>query len=163
MDQAAIINETAWVAISFVIFIVLVWKRAGAMLTGMLDKRTEQIRNTLAEAEQLRNEAQDELKKYQKLSREANKEAERITADALAAAEKIRENAEKAAELSIERKQSQATAKIKAMEAEAVEELRSRAAELAVAAAGDLIAGKLNKKKNAELIKKDIASIRKAG
>ena len=157
------LDESVWVAISFVIFIALVGRRAASMVAGMLDKRSDEIRTTLDEAKKLRTEAQDELKKYQKLSREANREAERITADALSAAETIRKNAEKAAELAIERKQTQATAKIKAMETEAVAELRARAAELAVAAAGDLITAKLDKKKGSELVKKDIDSIRKAG
>ena len=59
------------------------------------------------------------------------------------------------------RDRQQATAKIKAMEAEAVAELRARAAELAITAAGELITSKLDDKSGTEIIRKDIASIRK--
>lgn len=155
------INEGVWVALSFVVFVALVWKRAGSALAEMFDKRAEDIRNTLDEAQKLREEAQAELTKYQKLNREATNQAEQITANALAAAEVIRENAEKAAQASIKRKEQQATAKIKALEAEAVAELRARAAELAITAAGELITDKLDDEAGIALVKKDIEAIRK--
>jgi F-type H+-transporting ATPase subunit b len=158
---APMINEGVWVALSFIAFVALVWKRAGSALSAMFDKRADDIRKALDAAHQLREEAQAELTKYQKLNREAMQEAEQITANAVAAAEVIREKAEENAKAAIARKQQQATAKIKAMEAEAVAELRARAAELAITAAGELITSKLDDKSGTEIIRKDIASIRK--
>ena len=67
-------------------------------------KRTEEIKSTLDEAKSLREEAQAELKKYQRLHREASDEAEKITANAIAAAEKIRTDAEAAAAAAISMK-----------------------------------------------------------
>ena len=162
-ENGPLINEGVWVAISFVVFVALVWKKAGAALGTTLDQRTEEIKATLDEAKTLRDEAQAELKKYQRMHREASDEAEQITANALAAAEKIRSDAEAAAEASIKRKEDQATAKIKAMEAEVVGELRTRAAELATAAATDLIKANLDKDASAKLIKSDIDKIKKLG
>lgn len=161
--HAPLINEGVWVAISFVVFVALVWKKAGAALAAMFDSRADEIRSTLEEARTLRDEAQAELNKYQKLNREAASEAEQITANALAAADSIRENAAKAAEASIKRKEEQAAAKIKAMEAEVVNELRQRAAVLATAAAGALIADKLDDKSGKDLMRKDIEQIKKIG
>ncbi|MGC6484785.1 MAG: ATP synthase F0 subunit B [Candidatus Puniceispirillales bacterium] len=161
--HAPMINEGVWVALSFVVFVALVWKRAGSAMATMFDKRADEIRSTLEEARTLRDEAQNELKKYQKLNREAAAEAEQITANALAAAESIRDNAAKAAEASIKRKEDQAAAKIKAMEAEVVAELRERAAELATAAAASLITTKLDDKSGQDLIRKDIEQIKKIG
>ncbi len=162
-ENGPLINEGVWVAISFVVFVGLVWKKAGAALGTMFDQRADEIKTTLDEAKSLREEAQAELKKYQRMHREAADEAETITANALAAAEKIRTNAEAAAEAAIKRKEDQATAKIKAMEAEVVGELRSRAAELATAAAADLIKGKLDNDAASKLIKADVAQIKKLG
>jgi F-type H+-transporting ATPase subunit b len=162
-ENAPLINESVWVAISFVVFVALVWKKAGTALSAMFDRRAEEIKTTLDEAKSLRDEALAELNKYQRLNREAVDEAEKITANALAAAEKIRANAEKAAEAAIKRKEEQATAKIKAMEDEVVSELRSRAAELATAAAAELISDKLDKGAAAKLIKSDIGKIKKLG
>ena len=129
----------------------------------MLDKRAEEIKSNLDEARTLRDEAQAELQKYQKLSREAADQAEQITSNALAAAEKIREDAEKAAEAAIKRKEDQAAAKIKAMEAEVVSELRNRAAELATVAAGELIKSNLDEKAAVSLVKSDIENLKKLG
>ena len=145
-ENGPLINEGVWVAISFVAFVGLVWKKAGSALSEMLDKRAEDIKTNLDEARSLREEAQAELKKYQKLSREAADQAEQITANAMAAADKIRQDAEKAAAASIQRKEDQAAAKIKAMESEVVAELRHRAAELATAAAAELIKEKTSEK-----------------
>lgn len=161
LENSPLINESAWVAISFVVFVALVWKKAGAALSGMFDKRAEDIKTTLDEAKSLREEAQAELKKYQRLHREAADEAEKITSNALAAAEKIRSDAEAAAAASIKRKEDQAAAKIKATEAEVVRELRHRAAELATSAAAELIKDKLGKDASAKLVKSDIARIKK--
>lgn len=159
--DAPMINEGVWVALSFVVFVALVWKKAGAAMADMFDKRADDIRKNLEEAQQLREEAQAELTKYQKLNRDATAQAEQITANAIAAAEMIRENAAKAAEASIKRKEQQAAAKIKAMETEAVAELRARAAELAITAASDLIEKNLDGKAGLDLVKKDIEQISK--
>ena len=162
-ENGPLINEGVWVAISFVVFAGLVWKKAGSSLGGMLDKRAEDIKNNLDEARSLRDEAQAELKKYQKLSREAADQAEQITANAMLAADKIRQDAEVAAAAAIKRKEDQAEAKIKAMEAEVIAELRNRAAELATAAAGDLIKAQLDDKSAIALIQSDVENIKKLG
>ena len=162
-ENGPLINEGVWVAISFVVFVALVWKRAGAALAAMFDQRAEEIKTTLDEAKNLREEAQAELKKYQRMNREAADQAEQITANAMAAAEKIRTDAEAAAAAAIKRKEDQATAKIKAMEAEVVNELRGRAADLAVSAAAELIKDKMDKDASAKLIKSDIDQMKKLG
>jgi F-type H+-transporting ATPase subunit b len=156
-----LLNENLWVALSFVVFVALVWKKAGTALGSMFDKRAEEIKTNLDEARSLREEAQAELNKYQRMNREAADDAEKIVANAKKAAEKIRADAEVAAEASIMRKEEQATAKINALQAEVVGELRSRAAELATAAAAVLISGKLDKKASATLVKSDVDKIRK--
>jgi len=162
-SHAPLINEGVWVAISFVVFVALIWKRAGSALAEMFDKRASEIRSNLEEAQRLREEAQAELKKYQRMNREAAEEAEKITANALAAADTIRSNAEKSAEAAIKRKEEQAAAKIKTMEAEVVASLRNRAAELATRAATDLITSKMDKETSIKLVKSDIGKINKIG
>ena len=43
-------DETAWVAIAFVIFIALVWRKGSKAITGILDSRSLLIENELKEA-----------------------------------------------------------------------------------------------------------------
>jgi F-type H+-transporting ATPase subunit b len=157
------IDESAWVAIAFVVFIAFVWKKVGASMAAMFDQRTEEIRKTLDDARRLRDDAQAELTKYQRLNREALEQAEQITDNAKVIADKIRDDAAAAAEVAIKRKQDQAEIKIKAIEAEVIAELRNRAAELSTAAAGALIKEKLDGNAAIKLVKSDIDRIKKLG
>ena len=83
-------DESAWVALGFIIFIAIVWRKVGSALSDLLDNRVNKIKNELAEAETLRIEAEKELKKFQVMQNEAVEDAKRIIADAHEAAERIR-------------------------------------------------------------------------
>ncbi|MBT6256771.1 MAG: F0F1 ATP synthase subunit B [Alphaproteobacteria bacterium] len=154
------IDESLWVAISFGVFVALVWKKAGSAISAALDKRTEDIRKNLDEAKALREEAQVELQKYQRLQREASDQAAAIISNAEKAAFQIEENAKVSAEASIKRRKDQAESKIKALESEAMAEIRNRAAELATAAAASIISDNMDKAASNKLLKSDIASIK---
>ena len=154
------IDESLWVAISFGVFVALVWKKAGSAISSALDKRTEDIRKNLDEAKSLRDEAQNELRKYQRLQREATDKAAEIIANAEKAALQIEENAKTSAEASIKRRKAQAESKIKALEAEAMAEIRTRAAQLATSAAAHIISENMDKAAADKLLKADIASIK---
>jgi F-type H+-transporting ATPase subunit b len=155
-----LINESLWVALSFGVFVALVWKKAGSAISAALDKRSEDIRNNLDEAKTLREEAQNELQKYQRLQREATDQAKEIIANAEKAALQIEEAAKKNAEASIKRRKDQAEAKIKALEAEATQDIRNRAAQLATAAAADLIRENMDQVAANNLLTADIEAIK---
>ena len=74
MDQE-IVLESIWVAVGFVVFVVLIWRKVGAALGSMLDERSEKISNELKEAAALRDDALEELQVYRRLHREAAAEA----------------------------------------------------------------------------------------
>ena len=74
----AALNESTFVAIGFTLFVILVWRKAGSAIGGMLDERTKKIEAELAEAQALREEAAAELQKFQRLAREAADEAKTI-------------------------------------------------------------------------------------
>ncbi len=56
MDQE-IVLESIWVAVGFIVFIVLVWRKVGAEVGGMLDRRSKKISSELKEAAALRDDA----------------------------------------------------------------------------------------------------------
>ena len=147
-----IVWESVWVAVGFVIFVALVWKRVGNVLNTMLDDRSARIKADLDEARTLREEALDELHQFQRLHREAAEEAKAILKNAEATAERIRENAEATAKETIKRREQQATAKIRAAETAMINELREKAASLAVASAAQIITSKLDDKAGLALI-----------
>ena len=76
--EHGIVLESVWVAVGFVVFVALVWRKVGAALGGMLDERSAKIRADLDEAQALRDEALAELKNYQRLHLEAANEAKAI-------------------------------------------------------------------------------------
>ncbi len=146
------LDEGAWVAIGFVIFVVLAWKQASAALGSMLDSRSDKIRSELDEARKLHDDAKAELENFRKLKAEAEQEAQTILANAKAAAERIRENAAMRAEETIARREAQAKAKITAAENALISELRQKASELAVTAARQVITDKLDSKASLALV-----------
>jgi len=159
--EDGIVMESVWVAVAFVFFVVLVWKKAGAVLANMLDERSEKIRTDLEEAKTLRDAAINELQNYQRLHREAADEAKAIIKNAEITAERIRETAEKNTNDAVKRREAQATAKIKAAEANMVAELRERAATLAVATATEIITSKMDKDASLAMIDEAAAEIEK--
>ena len=146
------LDEGAWVALGFAIFVILVWKKAGAALREMLDARSDKIRTELEEAEALRKEAKAQLDSFKGMKKEAEEEAKNIIANANLAAKRIRENAAAKAEENIARREAQAAEKIKASEAAMVGEIKAKTAHLAAQAARQIITDKLDEKTALQLI-----------
>lgn len=153
------LDEGAWVALGFAIFVILVWKKAGAALREMLDARSDKIRTELEEAEALRKEAKAQLDSFKGLKKEAEEEAKNIIANANLAAKRIRENAAAKAEENITRREAQAAEKIKASEAAMVGEIKAKTAHLAAQAARQIITDKLDEKTALELIDQSVEQI----
>ncbi len=160
MEQGLVL-ESVWVAIGFIVFVALVWRKVGAILVGMLDERSEKIGSDLKEAATLREEALKELQTYQRLHREASEEVKVILQSAEATAQRIRETAEKDTIAAVKRREQQTEAKIKAAEASLIIELRERAAALTVATASEIITNKLDKKVSLALVDSAAANIEK--
>jgi len=152
-------DEGMWVALGFILFVILVWKKAGAALSQTLDTRSAAIKAELDEARKLNEDAKAELDALKGLKSEAEREAKTIIANAKAAAERIRETAAQKAEETVARREAQAAAKIEASEAAIVSELRAKAATLAVNAARDLIAEKLDEDASLKLVEKAVDQI----
>ena len=50
-------DETAWVAVAFILFFVLVWKKGKKAILSLLDERSSLIEKELNEAKSLKEEA----------------------------------------------------------------------------------------------------------
>ena len=153
------LDEGAWVALGFAIFVILVWKKAGAALREMLDARSDKIRTELEEAEALRKEAKAQLDSFKGMKKEAEEEAKNIIANANLAAKRIRENAAAKAEENIARREAQAAEKIKASAAAMVGEIKAKTAHLAAQAARQIITDKLDEKTALQLIDQSVEQI----
>ena len=149
-----------WVAVSFVGFVALViYLGAPKMIAKALDERAEGIRSELDEARRLREEAQNLLAEYQRKQRDAEAEAEGIVAQAQHEAELLAAEARQKLKETLARRTKLAEDKIAQAEAQAIKDVRSRAADVAIEAAGKLIADELSKDKAAGLIDDSIKGL----
>lgn len=150
-----------WVLLAFVIFVGLLWKKIAAAFVGMLDARTEKIRQELDEAQRLREEAQSLLASYQRRQRDAQKEAEEIIAHAREEAERLRRQAAADLESSLKRREAQALDRIGQAEAAAMHEVRSLTVDLAIAASRKLLSENLPQSQQDALVAQAIAELPK--
>lgn len=150
-----------WVAISFVVFVFLVWKKAKVAILGALDARAEKIRAELDEAQRLREDAQSALAAYQRRQRDALKEAEAIIAHAREEAARIRAQAAAELEAALKRRESQAVDRIAQAEAAAVNEVRHLTVDLAMQASRKLLTEGITAKQADALIDQSIAELPK--
>jgi F-type H+-transporting ATPase subunit b len=127
------------VAVAFVIFVVLVLWKGMAKITVGLDKRADQIRAQLDEAQKLREEAQATLAGYQRQQRDALAEAEEIISHAKEEAERMKVDAAATLATTLKRREEQAVDRIAQAEAKALQDVRNQAVDLAIAATGMLI------------------------
>ena len=145
-------DPTFWVAIALVVFIALIFKPTGRMASKGLDERADKIKAELDEAERLRKEAQDLLAQYQRKQRDAAGEAQSIIDHAKKEAERMDREGRERLKASLERREKLAADRIAMAEAKAIEQVRSRAVEVAIAAAGSVLASSLSADKANALI-----------
>jgi len=153
-------DETAWVAIAFVIFIGLVWRKASKAITGILDSRSLLIENELNEAKSLKEEALEELRKSLQSQKNISNEAEKIIKDAQDAAKKIREDANVSCSEIIKRREEQAKQKIMALETEAVNNIKKITGSIIIESSKVFIESNLDKKENNNIISKSSNQIK---
>ncbi|PWC87355.1 F0F1 ATP synthase subunit B [Azospirillum sp. TSO5] len=150
-----------WVAIAFVIFVALVWKKASAAIGTMLDGRAERIRSELDEAERLHKDAQALLNGYQSRLADAQKEAEAVLAHAREEAARLRSQAGSDLEASLKRRETQAMDRIAQAEAAALAEVRNLTVDIAIGASKRVLSGGLPAAQADKLIEQSIGELPK--
>lgn len=137
-------DPTAWVALSFVVFVVAAFIFGRKSVTSGLDAKIDGIRKEIATAEDLRNQAQALLADYQKKQSAASEEAGKIISQAKTQAEQLRKNAEADFTSTMERKEEMLKERILRMEESAMDDIRRYAADLAISATTQIIAQKMD-------------------
>lgn len=134
-------NTNFVVLLGFLVFVgILVWKKVPALLGGMLDQRAAQIKADLDEARALREEAKALLASYEKKQKEVQEQSARIIASAKDEAEAAAKAAKADLALSITRRMTAAGEQIASAEAAAIAQVRNQAINVAIAAAGEVLA-----------------------
>jgi F-type H+-transporting ATPase subunit b len=149
--------------VNFGLLIYLLQAVAYRPILRILDERAERVRQSLAEAERVREEArrnqedltarrQEALRQAQEIVTRANQAAERIHQDALADARRAADEflARSRAEIDRERQQ-------------AVAEIRAQMADLALAAASRVVRRSLSQPEHYRIVEEALAEAEKAG
>lgn len=153
-------NTDFIVTLAFLLFVgILVWFRVPQIVGGLLDKRAEGIRNDLAEARRLREEAQEIYASYERRQREVKTQADEIVANAKREAVLEAEKAKKALQLSIERRLKAAEEQIASAEGDAVRAVRDRAIQTAISAATEILGKQATAEQRAAGIDKAIDDV----
>ena len=153
-------DETAWVAIAFILFFVLVWKKGKEAILSLLDNRSSLIEKELNEAKSLKEEALEELRLALQNKKNVSDEAENIIKDAKETANKIQEEANLKSLEMIRRKEEQAKQKILSLEAESIKSIREVTSRIVIESSKTYIKQKLDSKENVNLISKSSEKIK---
>ena len=153
-------DETAWVAIAFILFFVLVWKKGKEAILSLLDERSSLIEKELNEAKSLKEEALEELRLALQNQKNVSDEAEDIIKDAKETANKIQEEANLKSLEMIKRKEEQAKQKILSLEAESIKKIRDVTSRIVIESSKIYIKEKLDGKENVNLISKSSEKIK---
>ena len=81
-----------WVAAAFIVFVAVIFNPVRKILTSSLDKQINEIKNSLEDAENLKNEAQISLSEVKKRQNEVQSEIELINNNASKKIIQIQEN-----------------------------------------------------------------------
>ena len=155
------LDATFFAFVGLVLFLALVvYLKVPGMMARSLDDRADQIRNELAEAKRLREEAQHLLAEYQRKRKEAEAEAAHIVAAAEREAQMLTSEAKKKTEEFVTNRTALSEQKIKQAEAEAMKAVRSAAVDLAIAAAETVLAKQADAKVQSELFGNAVGQVK---
>lgn len=158
-EQGLLSNPRFWVAVAFVVFFLAFGRKLWSALAAILDKRAEDVRAELAEARQLRAEAESMLTEARARRAEAMAEANAMLEGARAEAERLAREAAAEAQSSAERRKRMALDRIAAAEKEAVSEVRTAAADIATRAAEQIVRETLSPEDDGALVSQAIAGL----
>lgn len=155
-------DATAWVALSFGIFLSLVWFKGRKSILGFLDSKVRVIREEVEGPQNLRLEAQRLFQEYEMRHQEALKDAEQIVRNAEKQAIEMRRQAELDLADMVRVREKQLEERIERMKQAATEEIRNFASELALKATASIIKEKLDKPVHERLVSQSIAGLSKS-
>ncbi len=143
--------------VTFGLLVVLLYTLAYKRILGVLDARSGRIRDSLEEADRVRQEAQEQQESMQRTLLEGREEGQRVLAEAREAAERYREQQATQARAEAAQLVERAREEIRQERDAALEQVRSEFAGLAVSAAERIIHRSLDPDAHRDLIDEVLA------
>ena len=158
-DNIFLTDPTIWVLVSFAIFVVAAVIFGRKAIVTMLDDKIAAIRNDIANAQALRDEAERLLLEYETKQKAAHSEAEKMLEAAKLQAADLHKRADEELTATMARRESMMKERIQRMEDSARDDIRRYAAELALSATGEIIAQKLDQGSASKLADQSISKV----
>ncbi len=106
IDLSVLDDATIWVAVSFIFFIILIFKPMKSQISDRLDKKITDLKNKLDEAKNLKYEAEKLYKEHQNNLKINLQKIEKLKLDTKNEIKKIKKNLDDEFKLITARKQS---------------------------------------------------------
>ena len=153
-----------WVLIAFIIFVGAIFNPVRKIITGSLDNKISEIKDSINDAEQIKNDAQLAISEIKKRQNKVNSEIQKIKEDANKKVKIIEENFRNKIIKQIDKKEGAASLKIDQMLRDANNEIQDYITDTSVATSINILKAKLDKNEKQNLIDlsiKDLNSILK--
>lgn len=141
-----------WIAISFLILLLLLRRFAWGPITSALTEREHRIEDSMQRAERALAEAKQIQADNDRARREAEQEAQRILREAREAAERVRTDEVEKTRTQIQQLQQQAKSEIEREKQSALETLRTEVADLAIRAAEKVVQENLDASRQRKIV-----------
>ncbi len=150
VEWAVLISQLVAFIILFFVLRMVLYKP----MLRILDERSKRIRESLEQAEAVKEQSMHAEEEVKKQIQEASLQGQELIARASQNGEEIRRKAQEQAKLDAEGLIARARQEIKTERDEAIDEIRREFADLTVLAAGKVIGRSLDKESHKELIDK---------
>ena len=150
-----------WVAVAFFAFIAAVFNPVRKLVTKSLDQQIKQIKDSIEEAENLKNETQLTLSQIKKRQKDVKIEIETINKEMKNKINQLEENAKIKIKDQIEKKQILANAKIDQLTRDANQTIQEHISYTAINATIILLNEKINENESQKIIDSSISELGK--
>lgn len=154
-------NPVFWVAVSFVLVILLLGRPVGKAVKGMLQKRVDRIIKNINDAANLKDDAQKLLVEYERKFVNVDAEAEEILAKSQREIELLKKESLEKLKQDMALREKEAEDRLKAAQEDAVRDILTSTSDLTIKALKKTLAENLDDKTQDALIEKSINSIAK--
>jgi len=141
-------DATFWVAISFVIFcLIIIYKKIPQLISNLLDSKINEIKSEIDNAKNLKHESEKLLQKYKSKIEEAHAESNQIINSEKKETEIFIKESEKKFEQLIENKKKSLEQKLDQMKIKAIKDIQNISNKIAIEAVKKIISDQENSDK----------------
>jgi F-type H+-transporting ATPase subunit b len=158
-DKGVLGDPETWVAVAFLIFVVVLGRILWVRIAALLDKRAAEIAKSLADAERLRAEALQAKADAERTLTQAAAEADAILGQAREEVQRMQARAAQSLQNAIALREQQALDRIAQSEAAAAKQVRDTAVDVALSATRSLLREQVGTGRTADLIDEAIAEL----